>query len=83
MLEGKIRFKNIDFELWCHPKSINDISSNELIKIIIKCFGDTDVKTNPYLSPNSLVFRALTEKGAKIIKCIRKEFENGEKSKTC
>ena len=83
MLEGKIRFKNIDFELWCHPNSIKDVSSHELIKIIIEHFGEISVKINPYLSPNSLVFRPLTEKGAKIIEFIRKEFENGEKSKTC
>jgi len=83
MIEKKILFKNIDFEFWCHPNSINDISSHELIKIIIKCFGETDIKISPYLSPNSLVLRPLTEKGFKIVKYIRKEFENGKKSKTC
>ena len=83
MLEEKMRFKNIDFEIWCHPNSVNDISLHELIKIIVDCFGDTDVKTNSYLSPNSLIFRPLTEKGFKIVERVRKEFENGKKNKTC
>jgi len=83
MIEEKILFKNINFEIWCHPNSINDISSHELIKIIVECYGETDIKTNSYLSPNSLIVRPLTEKGFKIVKCIRKEFENGKKSKTC
>jgi hypothetical protein len=83
MLEGKIHLKNIDLELWCHPNSINDISSHELIKIIVEYFGEIGIKITPYLSPNSLVFRSLTEKGIKIIDCIRKAFEDGKKSKTC
>jgi hypothetical protein len=83
MLEGKIHFKNIDLELWCHPDSINDASAHELVKIIVEYFGETSIKTNSYLLPNSLVFRPLTEKGVKIIEFIRKAFENGEKSKTC
>jgi len=82
MLEEKILFKNVDFELWCHPGSLDTILADALIKIIIKYLGDTAISTNPYLSPNSLLFRPLTEKGVKIVARIRKELEIVEKSKT-